>query len=563
MRRKGLVALTLSLAICLCGCGSEPANYSEWIPDHSVGEVVKKAEEKEQFVYRNNIDGKNYSGPEKLTEKLLNKDADVADCLYRDQIINGASYDLSEAIDSKRTILYVSDSEGNDRNTGLSPEKPKKSLPPLSEFASVAILLKAGDTFPMDGYFYVGAETVIGSYGEGPRPILDFTKKIEEPFVKIRETENVWAVDLSKTDEGQSRDALNFGQLYIDGECNWNRYIVPAAEKDSINYGEFLEASGKNMWIADGTHGVLYLYCTEDPNTKEIRYSSSRTGLQLSIVNNVFVSDLDIRGISYDGISLRDCTDVVITNCRLKNIGGYVISGVSGRQGKGIVLSGTNRHVSIVNNYFEDIYAAGFSFGSLNVTDVDEDINISNNVFTHCYTGIEQFSDASCIVGTTQVKYDNNIFYEMCDVTNPDTPAYADAKGELIKKDLVYESFHYDNLYSYITCANLTNLFTDGELSFTNNVCWSSNRFLMRLCTDYGYPAMSGNFFYNEVPSDKVCLFDLRAEAQPTVYVGTLANPEDVEMFPVVVQTTEEEVPAISEEAKGYIISCFKRMLGK
>lgn len=564
MRKKGLITLTLSLVMCLCSCGSAPADYSAWIPDHSVGEVIEKTKEEEKIEYREYAGEKKYTAPSALTEKLLNEDPDMVECLYESQISGGACEDLSEALAAKRTVLYVSSSEGDDKNTGLSPEKPKKTLSALSEFNQVAILLKSGDTFFVDDTFKVGAETIIGAYGEGARPVLDFTTLIDEPFVKLRGTENVWAVDLTRSAFMENRDKLNFGQLYIDGECNWNRYIIPASENIGFNYGEFLEEKAKNIWIADGKTGVLYLYSEEDPNTKEIRVAECQVGFQFVDVNNITISDVEIKGISFDAMIIMNCADVTIENCAFRNIGGCVASSTS-RCGDGMSLQNTNRRITIKNNYFENIYGTGIFIPTFSVTDVNENIDISNNVFSHCYAGIRQPSDAACIVGSTGIRYDNNIFFHMSDVTNPDTVTHVDINGEPINKELVYESYHSDDYYTGIQCISIANLYTEGEISFTNNVLWSSNRVLAHINMENGFPVMSGNFFYGEVESEKVCLFELLTEdLLGTSYAATLGNPDDIEMVVLNPPAKEGEGEhVVSEEAKSYLTECFKRMLGK
>lgn len=564
MKRKGLVSVFLACVIGLCGCGPQPADYSGWVPDHSVNEVIQKAKEEEKIEYRANVADKKATDPAKLTEKFLNGDADFSEVLYDSQLASGACEDLSEAISSKRTILYLSSSEGDDRNTGLSPEKPKKSLSSLTEFNSVAILLKCGDTFEMDDTFIVGVETVFGSYGEGPRPILDFTVPIEGTFVKLRGTENVWAIDLTKTAFMEKRDKLNFGQLYIDGECNWNRYTIPVSEAIGFNYGEFLEQRGENIWIADGNTGVLYLYSTEDPNGKEIRATESQIGFQLFEVNNIIVSDIEFRGVCFDAMVLLNCSDITIANCVFRNIGGGAGNSVS-RSGNGITIQNTNRRISIKNNYFENIFGIGLAISAPGVTDVDENIEIKNNIFSNCYCAIKQPSDASCIVGSTNIRYENNLFYQMCDLTNPDTPVRFNINGELVNKDLEYKTYHGENSFTGIENVKISGLLTDGELTFVNNVCWGTNRVLVNLDVQSGYPVMSGNFYYADVETDKACLFEIKtADSVTEMYVTTLGNEEDVEMIiPHPVVNGEEPEVVVPDEAKGYMTGLFKRMLGK
>jgi hypothetical protein len=81
--------------------------------------------------------------------------------------------------------IFVSSSQGNDFNTGLSPEKPKKTLKAgyltLRPDSNDALLLRRGDTWKgeslgADRWYISGASPtkriLVGSYGAGARPLL-------------------------------------------------------------------------------------------------------------------------------------------------------------------------------------------------------------------------------------------------------------------------------------------------------------------------------------------------------------------------------------------------------
>lgn len=566
MRRKSFVFnLILVAAMTLTACGAQNTpDYSNWIPEHKVEDVIKHNEETVKFVYRGETDKSLYTAPEAITEMLLEGSDKTADSIYNNQLINGVCEDLSEAIDGKRTVFYVSSSEGDDANNGLSPEAPKKTLSAFSEFNSVAILLKSGDVFPMDGLFYVGTETVMGCYGEGPRPVIDFTETVEDPFVKLR-VENVWAMDLSKSkyiSENDVKSNLNFGQIYVDGECNFKRVVVTPEECAEYPFAEKLNEAADGAWAVDWVHGILYLYSEEDPNEKEIRVSSMQNGLSVKIANNVFLSDLEIKGAGAFAIKLQECAGVKISNCYIHDIGGSVQVGIGNRFGGGIQIQSTNSDIEIVNNYFDNIFESGISDSALSVTDKQSNIVIKNNVFTHCYNGVTQFSDEKCLISTTGFLIDNNIFYDMCDVADPDSPVYVDTKGIDVDKAAAYESYHYNSGYQFISCANLTNLCIPGELRFTNNVCWKSDRFLMRFNNDYGYPVMEGNVFYADVDSDKICLFDFRnSKSLNDTYGKSLGVQDNTELINVYKPVRgQETVYVISDDAKAYMTEAIKRM---
>ena len=160
-------------------------DYTVWIPEHSVSDLNLDDDTITTQSSRVIPSQEEYTSVDEIAKKMLNHE-DVFDLIYKNQLINGAYTDLSEAISSKRTIMYVSSSEGNDLNDGRTPQTAKKTFESLSQSAGIAILLRAGDTFEMNDMFYVGDNTVFCSYGDGPRPILDFSQKIEESFFTVR-----------------------------------------------------------------------------------------------------------------------------------------------------------------------------------------------------------------------------------------------------------------------------------------------------------------------------------------------------------------------------------------
>ncbi len=566
MKKKSLLLLLCIFLLTLTACGQQPTDYSAWIPSKDLSEIAKEKEEKEIFIYRNEIDGSKYKDPSKLTEELLNGDISVVEDIYTNQLIKGACLDLSEDIASKRTVIYVSSSTGDDRNNGLSPEKAKKTLPQYTGMTTIAVLLKCGDIFQMDGMFGIDTEAILGCYGEGSRPILDFTKRIEDPFVRVRGSENVWAVDLSKSEFcGKSvKENINFGQLIIDGVCNWKRALPPETGNDPSDYVTYLEELNDNVWIPDPEHGVLYLFSEKDPNESEVRVAVAKHGLSIQNANNVIISDLEIYGAGGDALAIADSTNITVSNCFFQNVGGAQYNSLVKRRGNGIQVTGTVENVNIQYNFFDKVFACGYTNSGIEVTDYQNSVHVTNNIFRRCYTGIESVTDADCIAGSMDTVYDNNIIIDMCDITNPDYPVYIDNKAAIIDKNVVNKSYHYDNDYEFICSANITNQLNEGSLSFTNNVCWGSDRFLLRFNADYGYPAMTGTYVYENVDSDKVCLFDIRDNEAISTYVKTLANEELTEDITVYkFGKDEEHVYEIADEAKAHLTDCFKRMFLK
>lgn len=565
MRKRVLLAELLMLAICLgAACGETGPDYTAYVPSHGIDEIVVKEEEETVFAYRGEVDASLLTSKEKIADKMLAGDKSVYNDIYQNQIIKGACSDLSEIIAGKRTILYVSSSTGSDGNNGLTPETPKKTLQGLSGFEDVAILLRAGDVFNIDGLFYVGTQSVLGSYGEGPRPILDFTKAIEEPFIKVRGYENVWAIDLTRTEfntETSKVDNCNFGQLYINGECNWKRLVVDEKDCSSYNFAEYIENAPEPCWAVDWVHSVLYLYSSEDPSGSEMRVSSDKNGLDIKDAQNVCVSDIEVCGVGFHGCKISNCENVSITNCYFHNIGGSAMSG--SRMGNGISLMSNCKNINVINNCFDDIFETCFATQGLSVTEHLNDITVDGNVFAHATCGVLQVTDEGCLVASTGLKYSNNIFFEMQDLTNPDTAMYANVSGELVDKKIEYVTYRREPSYQMISAMSVNNVQAPGELKLINNLIWDTNRLLTRFNLDYGYPEMIGNCMYGVIRGDKTCLF-MNYYSNGTVNYLTKLNLEEntelITVLPALKANQIDEEATVSQEAYDALLDAVERL---
>lgn len=551
----------------LTACAQDDPDYTVWIPDHSISDLNLSDDTITTQSSRVIPAQEEYTSVDEITKKLLNHE-DVFDLIYKNQLINGAYTDLSEAISSKRTIIYVSSSEGNDLNDGRTPQTAKKTFESLSQNAGIAVLLRAGDTFEMSDMFYVGDNTVFCSYGEGPRPILDFSKKIEESFFEVRGYENVWAVDLSRTTfnnkESSSNLSYNFGQLYIDGECNWNRITVPVEEMAEYNFVQKVSDNKDNCWLMDWMHGVLYLYSESDPNAHEIRVSIGRHGLNFREVRNAIVSDLEIRNVGVSGATIYNSEEISVSNCLFRNIGGAVTSeGI--RYGNGIQISGVAKEISILNNVFDQVYSSGYSDVGITVTDRQENVTVKNNIFSHCYCGIVQYDDFQSLVPASKFVIENNLVFESCDVTNPTQPMYADAKGALVNGDTDYHTYRNHSLYDGCSSAIFAAVQVPSEFSITGNVFWQTNRFLLRIAANNGYPELTGNYFFSGVDNLNACLFSTRidnGEVETITYASRLLNEGNEE---VVIEKTQgtSDLSYIPAESMNKLKNILKSIVGE
>ena len=158
---------------------------------------------------------------------LAGKDDELADILWNKQIVNELYTLTAEELDNGNPTYYVSSSDGDDSNSGLTPDSPKKKLDFFSGMSNVNVLLKCGDTFRMPKGISLGNNCIYAAYGQGTRPEINFYRELDVKFIASDTISNMWEADLSALDivtNQEDKRNCDIGQLLIDGKVNWNRY---------------------------------------------------------------------------------------------------------------------------------------------------------------------------------------------------------------------------------------------------------------------------------------------------------------------------------------------------
>ena len=114
---------------------------------------------------------------------------------------------------------YVDSEKGLDRNKGTSPEKAWKSLDRVNAASFAAgdsILLKRGGVFPgalaPKGSGAEGRPILLGSYGEGPRPIVSAPADGSKKAAIALFNQEYWKIEGLETVGGNSRG------IYVSGK---------------------------------------------------------------------------------------------------------------------------------------------------------------------------------------------------------------------------------------------------------------------------------------------------------------------------------------------------------
>lgn len=459
---------------------------------------------------------------EELYAALENPDGrELSDMLWENQKNSGIYQCTEKKLKDKNLLTYyISSSEGNDNNSGRTPEDPKKSLSVFSGASNINVMLKCGDVFSMEDSFYVGNNVILGAYGDGPRPVLDFYRSLEVTWEKENE-ENVWSADLSKVkglyNGTRNKSDCNIGHLMIDGEPNWKRLVQENAEEYS--YPELLADRKDGSFAIDWTRALIYLYSGTNPNTLRISYTLPQHGLTVHNVTGAEVLGLEVRGAGFHGISLSQVTDITVSGCYVHHIGGALLRDRGPRYGNAVELWDSGEGVSVTYNMAEWIYDTCYTNQGNTVTMTQRDLLFSNNLGRFSFWGIETWGDGASVNEFDNIVYKDNLLMYACDITNPEAAVYVnegeqtmDAKGVFYTEYPAYVTYRGDASsypYNQMSLLNASNARKKESLMIRDNIFWGTNRLLTLLGLTKEREICFGlqdNLFYAEIP-EEACVF--------------------------------------------------------
>ncbi|SCX18175.1 hypothetical protein SAMN02910339_02546 [Lachnospiraceae bacterium YSD2013] len=446
-----------------------------------------------------------------LSEYLLaGKDDELADIIWDKQIVNGLYTLTAEELDNGNPTYYVSSSGGNDANSGLTPDSPKKNLEFFSGMSNVNVLLKCGDTFRVSKGISLGNDCIYAAYGQGVRPTIDYYGTLDVVFTPTKGIANMWEADLSALDivtNQEDKKNCNIGQLLIDGDVNWNRYSWYG--NDELD-PHTVEAFGEGTWAVDWHTSKLYIYSIKDPNNSTIEYAPPVTGLSGVGIKNTIIKGLEIKGAGYHGCYLQNCSNIELSNCYINHIGGSLHNRGS-RYGNAVQVWDSGEDIRVYNNYASWIFDTCFTNQGSNNQAVDEHIHFTDNIGAHFFWGIEVWGDGYSENPFNDITYTGNVLFDNVDVTNPDTPMYVKGNARLLGiSDEDYISFRTGYKYHQMSGINVSNSGTGQITKIENNIVWNSNRFLVWAGNhrhEEDFSALMNNFFYAEDILPGACLF--------------------------------------------------------
>lgn len=452
-----------------------------------------------------NVDAKD------MSEMLMNgKDDELAYVLWNKHIETGI-YSLNyEDLDESRITYFVSSSEGDDNNSGLSIDKPKKSLAIFSGMSGVNILLKCGDTFNISEEFKAGSDSLYAAYGEGERPVISFYRDLNVTFYKTDRYDNLWVADLSNLDicnNSGTKDNCNIGQLLVNGKVNWNRVVWSSKEEFDTSW---VVANDDDAWAVDWNESKLYYCCNEDPNRQIIKFAPNENAFTLKKLSDVEIKGLKIIGAGRHGCNITNCQNIIVSDCYFSYIGGSVLRQAGVRFGNAIQVWDSGKKIDISNNYCAWIFDTCFTNQGTDSEAEEENIHFVNNIGTHFFWGIETWGDGYSVNGFKDILYAGNILYDNIDVTNPYTKMHSGTNTRLLDtKDSEYISYRNGYKYHQMSSINVSNSGTGEVVRIENNILWNSNRFLVLATNDRSendFSALKNNIFVANVDSLEACL---------------------------------------------------------
>ena len=292
------------------------------------------------------------------------------------------------------TKYYVSSINGDDLNSGTSPDKAFKSIEGLATIelkSGDAVLFERGSVFRLYTTFLTSKGVTYGSYGTGEKPkifgsAVNLTSVVWTPSVK----KNVWQIDYVYAECA--------GMFFNHGkEIGYKRVGLRNLKKNTDFY-------------QDPATDILYLY-SDKGNPSKV-YESIEFSTQMNIigipsgVDNVTIDNLCIKYGGIMGVSGTWNTDHInVTNCEIGYIGGGTTSNGTSRYGNAIQFwTGANDIVCDHNWIYQtwDTAISWQGYGGKEFTYTN--ISFSDNLLEYNNGDFEYWDDGSLIKDFTMAR---------------------------------------------------------------------------------------------------------------------------------------------------------------
>ena len=300
-------------------------------------------------------------------------------------------------------VRYVSMTDGDDSNDGLTPETAWKTIDKIHEAQSLktvragdVVLFKRGDEW--HGKLRCAAGVTFSAYGEGPKPRLLGSTEADRPDQWLEtDTPDIYKFSEKvcyKNPAGNNTRCMgDVGNIvFNDGECYGMRVIKDPNKDVTLHAGsDHLVSNGIKQWlfpprefsdyrdlkkIADDIPEADLMYY-EDLETGEL-FLYSRDGnpgkrfwsVELCIYGNalhaysgVTIDNLCIKYTGSHGVGAGSSANLTVRNCEIGWIGGSIqfISPNGGvvRYGNAVEIYGKANGFYVYNNYIYQCFDCG------------------------------------------------------------------------------------------------------------------------------------------------------------------------------------------------------------
>gem|GEM_PF-6638787 len=224
------------------------------------------------------------------------------------------------------TDFYVSDSEGDDSNDGISESTPWKTLGQIfradSLFKPGAVIhLKRGDVWYGQhlGLRVNGEEgnpITYTDYGTGNLPEICAMTTLSDTTKWTNKGNNIWEATITNAEVGSTWNAyFNLARLYINDQEVLGTYTLEDVGKNMPDKVVFNYDKGKQL---------LTLYSEVDPSTLKFEISNAQYAIEViwwktpgKRLENVNIENIKVTGGNIFGINLHASKNVLLKNLDL------------------------------------------------------------------------------------------------------------------------------------------------------------------------------------------------------------------------------------------------------
>ncbi len=350
---------------------------------------------------------------------------------------------------------YVSITDGDDSNDGLSPQTPWKTVGKVNNTEvpdGSAILFKRGDVWNRAGRLYSKSNVTFSAYGEGAKPQFSWyiDASLASDWTAVGENLYVYSGSYVSADPkdyngnlvldqypkldlpgsyvtSTDYDGDDVGNIIFNDDEGWGVKVMKKNASDfSVDLGTvptgfgmlthearaFADQKDLNQHLEfyhNPEESRLYLYC-EGGNPAEV-FTNIKLVLKeylffggtASICRNTVVDNLSFKYAGCHGISINYAVDFTIQNCEIGWMGGSIQGYTWGgrdeptRFGEGIQNWGNCKNFSIVNNYLYQVYdgaASSQQAGDPSLKEcIVDGVEVTGNCFERNTASIEFWMD--------------------------------------------------------------------------------------------------------------------------------------------------------------------------